>query len=81
MTFFEAQVMPKMSVRSFRFLMAASLMEKIESFNQEIQIGFSLSLKNCSPNYLARMGNYSTTESLILQFLSWLSSVKAGIID
>lgn len=46
-----------------------------------MQIGFNLSVKNASPSYLARTGNYSTTDSLILQFLSWLSSVNAGIID
>ena len=46
-----------------------------------MQIGASFSLKNASPSCLARIGNYSTTESLILQFLSWDSSVKAGIID
>jgi hypothetical protein len=38
-------------------------------------------VKNCSPNYLAKAGNCSTTESLILQFLSSLKSFKAGTID
>lgn len=51
------------------------------SLNQVIQIAFNLSTKNASPSYLARVGNCSTTECLILQFLSWESSVKAGIID
>lgn len=46
-----------------------------------MHIGIRLSLKKCSPSCLAKTGNYSTTDILILQFLSWLSSVKAGIID
>jgi hypothetical protein len=51
------------------------------SFNHEMQMGLSFSLKNYSPSCLARIGNCSTTDNLILQFLSWLSSVRAGIID
>lgn len=77
----EAQATPKISVSYLRLVIAASLIEKILSLNQVMQIGASLSLKKASPNYLAKIGNYSTTESLILQFLSWLSSVSAGIID
>ena len=51
------------------------------SLSHVIQIGLSFSTKNASPNCLARVGNCSTTENLILQFLSCDSSVKAGIID
>ena len=46
-----------------------------------MQMGLSFSLKKASPSYLARTGNCSTTDNLILQFLSWLSSVRAGMID
>jgi len=38
-------------------------------------------VKNYSPNYLASVGYYSTTDNLILQFLSSLKSFKAGTID
>jgi len=65
-----AQAAPKISVNCFKLLSAASLMEKMLSLNHAMQIGESFSLKKASPNYLARIGNYSTTESLILQFLS-----------
>ena len=65
-----AHYTPNTSVNNFRLLIAASLIENILSFNQVMQIGFSFSLKKASPNYLANMGNYCTTESLILQFLS-----------
>ena len=61
--------------------MAASLIEYTLSFNHLMQIGISLSVKNCSPNYLASVGYCSTTDSLILQFLSSLRSLRAGTID
>lgn len=61
--------------------MAASLIEKMLSLNQVIQIAFNFSTKKASPSCLAKVGNCSTTECLILQFLSYDSSVKAGIID
>jgi len=38
-------------------------------------------VKNYSPSYYASAGYYSTTESLILQFLSSLKSFNAGTID
>lgn len=38
-------------------------------------------MKNCSPNYFANAGYYSTTDNFILQFLSSLKSFKAGTID
>jgi hypothetical protein len=41
----------------------------------------SFSVKNCSPNYLAKAGYYSTTDNFILQFLSSLKSFNAGTID
>lgn len=81
MTVFEAHETPNISVSSFRFLMAASLMEKMLSLSQAIQIGESFSLKKASPNYLAKMGNCWTTDCLILQFLSWDNSERAGMID
>jgi len=76
-----AHVTPKISVNCLKLPNAASLIEKILSLSHVIQIGANFSLKNASPSYLARIGNYSTTESLILQFLSWDNSVNAGIID
>lgn len=51
------------------------------SLNQVMHIGFNFSTKKGSPSCFARMGNYSTTENLILQFLSYDSSVSAGMID
>jgi len=51
-------------------LRAASLIEKILSLSQVMQIGESFSLKKASPSCLARIGNCSTTDNLILQFLS-----------
>jgi hypothetical protein len=38
-------------------------------------------VKNYSPNYLASVGYYSTTDNFILQFLSSLKSFRAGTID
>ena len=70
MTLLVAQAKPNISVSCFRFCKAASLIENMLSLSQAMQIGASLSLKNASPNYLARMGNCSTTESLMRQFLS-----------
>lgn len=70
MTCLDAHGAPKISVSCFRLLIAASLIEKILSLSQVMQMGDSFSLKNYSPSYLARIGNCSTTESLILQFLS-----------
>lgn len=61
--------------------MAASLIEKMLSLNQVMQIGFNFSTKKASPSCFAKMGKSSTTESLILQFLSCDSSVKAGMMD
>lgn len=51
------------------------------SLNQVMHMALSFSTKKASPSYFARVGNCSTTECLILQFLSCESSVKAGIID
>jgi hypothetical protein len=70
MTYLEAQATPKISVSYLKLLRAASRMEKMLSLSHAMQIGASFSLKKPSPNYLARMGNCSTTESFILQFLS-----------
>lgn len=70
MTYLDAQATPNISVNCLKFVIAASRIEKILSLNHVIQIGASLSLKNASPSYLAKIGNCSTTESLILQFLS-----------
>ena len=64
-----------------RFSIAASRIMNIESVSQVMQIGLSFWLKNSSPSYPANTGNCSNTESLILQFLSLLSSVREGIID
>ena len=46
-----------------------------------MQIGFNFSTKKGSPSCLASTGNCSTTESLMRQFLSYESSVRAGMID
>lgn len=72
---------PKIWVSSLRFWMLATLMEYTESLSHLKHIGMSFSVKNASPSYLARAGYYSTTESLILQFLSSERSFKAGTID
>lgn len=81
MTWVTAHCGPNISVNSFTLLRAASLIEYMLSLSQVIQIGFSFSTKNASPSCLASVGNCSTTECLILQFLSYDNSVKAGIID
>jgi hypothetical protein len=70
MTYLEDQAAPNISVSDFRLLRAASLIEKILSLSQVMQIGESFSLKKASPSCLARIGNCSTTDNLILQFLS-----------
>jgi len=44
-------------------------------------MGTNFSVKNGSPNYTAKVLYYSTTDSLILQFLSSLKSFNAGTID
>lgn len=46
-----------------------------------MQIGINLSVKKVSPNCVASPGYCSTTEILILQFLSSLRSFNAGTID
>lgn len=81
MTVLEAHWTPKISVSSFKFLIAASLIENMLSLNQAMQIGESFSLKKASPSCLARMGNCCTTDCLILQFLSYDNSDRAGMID
>ena len=70
MAFLVAQPIPKISVNAFKLFIDASLIEYILSLSQVIQMGLSLSVKKASPSCLAKTGNYSTTESLILQFLS-----------
>ena len=56
-------------------------MEYTLSFNHLKHMGISFSVKNASPSYLASAGYCSTTESLILQFLSSERSLSAGTID
>ena len=81
MTWVTAHWGPNISVNSFTLLRAASLIEYMLSLSHVIQMGLSFSTKNASPSCLASVGNYSTTENLILQFLSCDNSVKAGIMD
>ena len=79
--FFSAQVEPKMLVSSFKFQIAAIRIEYTLSNNHFKQIGINFSVKNYSPSYFASDGYYSTTESLIRQFLSSDKSCKAGTIE
>ena len=76
-----AQVDPKILVSSLKFYIAAILIEYTLSFNHLRHIGINFWVKNYSPNYFANEGYYSTTESLIRQFLSSLKSYNAGTID
>jgi hypothetical protein len=56
-------------------------MEYTLSLSHVRQMEMSFSVKNYSPSYLASAGYYSTTESLIRQFLSSLKSFRAGTMD
>ena len=69
---------PKIFTSSLKLLRQDSLIAKTESLIHEMQMLDSLSLKNCSPSCLANTGNVSITVSLTLQFLSLLSSYRAG---
>lgn len=81
MTFFSAHFDPKITVSYLRFSIDATLMEYTESLSHWKHMGINFSVKNTSPSYLAKAGNCSTTDSLILQFLSSLRSLRAGTID
>ena len=76
-----AHYVPRSAVSSLKLLIAATLIEYTLSFNHDIHIGISFSVKKDSPSCLAKVGYCSTTDSLILQFLSSLRSLSAGTID
>ena len=72
---------PKTLVNSLKLVSEAILIEYTGSLSHFKQIGRSLSVMNYWPSCFARAGYYSTTDSLILQFLSSERSLSAGTID
>ena len=78
---FYAHYSPKSTVICLKLVIAACLMAKKLSLSHRVQITFSLSLKNYSPNCLASIGKLSITCILRRQFFSMASSSSEEIND